>query len=209
MYRGSCGALQGTAPHLARETSQSVDAEPDIQALGADVDPFNQQRHYARLLGRKEFLPQRIELVQRGAGISLGDVVGMDASTLPRPGHDLGLAEHGAQLVDDGRLKLTRGHAADRARPSAMLQHRLADIVAVELAIIAGVRRREGGAIGPEQQPLQQRGRLGAGAGSTLAGALLQDRVDFVPNGAVDDGIMLAGIAIALGRWLPATINLN
>ena len=90
-----------------------------------------------------------------------------------------------------------------------MLQHRLADIVAVELAPFARVRRRKRRPIGTVEQPFQQGGRLGAGAGSTLAGALLQDRVDFVPNGAVDDGIMLAGIAIALGRWLPATINLN
>ena len=56
-----------------------------------------------------------IELLQRRAGVGLGDVVGVGARRLPCARHDLGLAEHGAQLVDDRRLDLARGHAADRA----------------------------------------------------------------------------------------------
>src|SRR5690606_33274803 len=48
------------------------------------------------------------------------------------------------------------------------------------------------------QQTLQQRGRVGAGACGTFARALLQDGVDLVPNLAVDDGVMLAGVALAL-----------
>jgi hypothetical protein len=60
------------------------------------------------------------------------------------------------------------------------------------------VRRRERGAVGAEQQPLQQRGRLGAGARGALARALLQDGVDLVPRLAVDDRVVLAGIAVAL-----------
>ena len=116
------------------------------------------------------------KLLQGRAGVGLGDVVGVAACRLPCPRHDLGLAEHGAELVDDGGLDLARGHAADRAGSGAVLQHRLADIVAVEPVALAGMGRREGGAIGPEQQPLQQCGRIGAGAGGPLARALFQDK---------------------------------
>ena len=177
---------------------EAVDAEPDVQPVRADVDALDQQRHDARLLGGEEFVPQRVELLQGRAGVGLGDVVGMRARRLPRARHDLGLAEHGAELVDDGGLDLARRHAADRARSGAMLQHRLADVVAVEPAALAGVGRRERRAVRAEEQPLQQRGRLGAGARGALAGALLQDGVDLVPGLAVDDRVVLAGIAVAL-----------
>lgn len=43
---------------------------------------------------------------QRLTGVSLGDVFGMGARRLPRPRHDLGLTENGAQLVDNGGLYL-------------------------------------------------------------------------------------------------------
>lgn len=49
-----------------------------------------------------------------------------------------------------------------------MLQNCLADIVAVQPPAPAGVGRREGGAVGTAQQPLQQRGRLGPGPSSAL-----------------------------------------
>src|SRR5699024_3454643 len=71
-------------------------------------------------------------------------------------------------------------------------------IVAVEPPAFAGVRWRERGAVGTEQQPLQQRWCLRASARGTLARALLQDGVDAVPNLGIDDGVMLAGIAVAL-----------
>jgi len=49
------------------------------------------------------------------------------------PATDLRLAEEDAQLVDDGGLDLARGDAADRAGAGAVLQHCLADVVAVLL----------------------------------------------------------------------------
>ena len=79
-----------------------------------------------------------------------------------------------------------------------MLQHGLADIVSIEPSAFSGVGWRKRRAIGPEQQPLQQRGRIGAGPRGTFSWALLQDRVNLVPCLAVDDGVMLAGIAVAL-----------
>ncbi len=91
-----------TGQHLAGQTAQPIDAQPDVQPVCADLHAFDQQRNDARLLGGEELVPQRVELLQGGAGIGFGDVVGMGARRLPRPRHDLGLAKHRAQLVDDG-----------------------------------------------------------------------------------------------------------
>jgi hypothetical protein len=45
-----------------------------IQAIGADIDPLDQQRNNACLLGREEFVPRRVELLQGGSGVGLGDL---------------------------------------------------------------------------------------------------------------------------------------
>lgn len=158
------------------------------------VHTLDQQRDNSRLLDREELVPQRVDLLQSRTGVGLGDVVGVGARRLPRPGHDLGLAEHSTHLVNNCGLDLPRWHAADGAGSSAMLQHRLTDVVAVQPPALAGVRRRECRAVGSEQQAPQQRGRLGAGAGGAFSRAFLQDGVDTVPCLAVDDCRMLAGI---------------
>ena len=180
------------------QAAEAVDPDVDVQAVGGDVDPVDQQRDDARLLGGEELVPERIERLESVTDIGLDDVAVVRARRLPGAGHDFGLAEHGAELVDDGGLDLARRHAADRARPGAVLQHRLADVVAVELAALAGVGRREGGAVGAVEQPLEQRRRFGPGASGALARALFEDGVDLVPGVAVDDGLVLAGIAFAL-----------
>ena len=89
-----------------------------------DLDPLDQQLDDARLLGREELVPQRIELQQR---------VRTSSSVIWRPARvpharchdDLRLAEQGAELLDHGALDLAGRHAADRAA-SRPLQHRLA-----------------------------------------------------------------------------------
>ena len=73
------------------------------------------------ILGWEEFVPERIELLKRCAGVGFGDVVGVGACGLPCPRHDLGLTKHGVELVYAGNLDLAGGHAADRARPGAVL----------------------------------------------------------------------------------------
>lgn len=98
----------------------------------ADVHPLDQQRHDVVLLGREEFVPQSVELLQGPASVDFGNVLRLVARRLPPARSDLRLAEHGAQLVDDGGFNLARRHAADRARSGAMLLHRLADIVPVQ-----------------------------------------------------------------------------
>ena len=65
----------------------------------------------------------------------------MGSGRLPSPGYDLGLAEHGAKLVDYGGLDLTCGDASDRTSSRPVLQHRLADIIPVEPFALARMRR--------------------------------------------------------------------
>lgn len=74
-----------------------------------------------------------------------------------------------------------------------MLQHGLADVIAVEPAALAGVGGREGRAIGTVEQTFQQGRGLGAGTGGPLAGAFGQDRMHLGIGGMV-----------VLGRTLPA-----
>ncbi len=194
----SCRFPNAASQHFAREAAKTIDAQSNVQPVRADIHALDQQRHDARLLGGEEFVPQRVELLECRAGVGFGDAVGVGTRRLPGSRNNLRLPKHGAKLVDDGDLNLACGHATNRTRPSSMLQHRLADIVAVQTPALAGVGRREGCAIGPKQQPLQQRGRVGAGARGALARAFLQDGVNLVPCFTVDDGVMLAGIALPL-----------
>ena len=107
--RGSCGFPNAAGQHLACQTAEAVHAEPDVQAVRADVNALDQQRHDAGLLGGEEFVPQRVELLQGRAGVGLGDVVGVGTRRLPCPRNDLWLAEHGAELVEKGLLDSSGG----------------------------------------------------------------------------------------------------
>ena len=116
----------------------------------------------------------------------------------PGADDDLRLPEHAAQLLDDHRLDLGRRHPADRAGVAPVLQHVLADVVAVEPVALAGVRRRHRRAGRPEDQPLQQRRRLRPGARRPGAAVLGEDRVHLVPEVLGDDRRVLARIGGAL-----------
>ena len=74
------------------------------------------------------------------------------------------MTEHGAQLVDDGGLDLTRGDAPDRTNSRPVLQHRLAHIVAIQPPALARVRR-------------QKRPRRPGPNGSPLSAAGVSERV--------------------------------
>jgi len=62
--RGSC-RRSDISHHFARQPGQTVHPEANIQAIGADVDPLDDQRRNARLLGGEEFVPERIKADQR------------------------------------------------------------------------------------------------------------------------------------------------
>ena len=55
-----------------RPGSQSIDAQPQVSAVRADVDALDEQLDDARLLGGEQLVPQRIEPLQRLAHLGLG-----------------------------------------------------------------------------------------------------------------------------------------
>ena len=101
-------------------------------------------------------------------------------------------------LRDDRVLDLRRRHAAHRALRVALADGVGGDVVAVELAVLPRVRRRHRVAARREDQALQQRRRLRSAAVAAGDGVLGHDGVHLVPGGAVDDRLVLAGIARAL-----------
>jgi hypothetical protein len=74
----------------------------------------------------------------------------------------------------------------------------LADIVTIQPSRLAGVGRGHRNTIRPEQSPLQQCWRLRPCAGRPAARALFENGMNPVPELAVDDGLVLAGIRDAL-----------
>ena len=63
-----------------------------------------------------------------------------------------------------------------------MLQHGLADIVAIEPTTFTGMGWREGSTIGAIEQSLEQCGRVGPRARRTLARAFGQNGMHLVPD---------------------------
>ena len=127
-------------------------------------------------------------------GLGLVDLHSFLPGRLPRPRYNLWLAEHRAQLVDDGSFDLASGHSAHRARSGAMLQDSLADVVAVKSSALSGVGWRGGRSIRTVKQTPQQGGRVSAGPGCALSRAFREDAVHLVPSISIDDCLVLAGI---------------
>ena len=78
----------------------------DFEAIDAEVDARDQQLDDARLLGREQLVPDRIQRIERLADVSLGQAVDLGSCCAPRGDDDLGRPKHAAQLVDDGCLDL-------------------------------------------------------------------------------------------------------
>src|SRR5437660_828438 len=79
-----------------------------------------------------------------------------------------------------------------------MLQHIGRDVVPIESPTFSGMRWRHGATGRAEEQSLQERRGLRAGAGSTLPWALAENAVDLVPERFADDRLVLARIRRAL-----------
>src|SRR5947209_15974707 len=106
----------------------------------------------------------------------------MLARLFPCPHDDLWHLNEYAHLTDDCCLDLCGGDAADGARLRPPFDHTCGDVIAIQSLAAARVCGREGETVGAEQEPLERRHAiLAARVGGTLAGALLQDRVDLVP----------------------------
>jgi len=100
-------------------------------------------------------------------GVEADDVIGTLAIRAAAVGLDT-LVSTGdkdlAQLVDDRVFDLCCGHPADRTRPGALFQHRLADVVAIEPAPLPGEGRNHGSArLLHKYESLEQGRGLGPG----------------------------------------------
>ena len=63
------------AGHFPHQPGEPVRPQPNLDAVHPHVHPLDQQLHDPRLLGREQFVPQRVELQQRLPRLVLGDVV--------------------------------------------------------------------------------------------------------------------------------------
>jgi hypothetical protein len=97
------------AAEVPHQLGEPVDSEPDIDAVGDDVDPLNEKLDDPRLLGREQFIPERVEAVERLPDLSLSDLGIVLARRLPGADNDLGGLDESADLVDDRPLDLARG----------------------------------------------------------------------------------------------------
>jgi hypothetical protein len=50
---------------IGNQICQPFGPQPNISPVWADIDPLHEQLHNARLLGREQFVPERIEPLQR------------------------------------------------------------------------------------------------------------------------------------------------
>ena len=50
---------------------EPVDTQPQVKALLADIDTLDQQLDDARLLGREQLVPERVEVLERSPHLLL------------------------------------------------------------------------------------------------------------------------------------------
>ncbi len=82
----------------------------------------------------------------------------------------------------------------DRAVRSALLHRGLADVVAIEATRLSGVCRRHRRAVRSEEQAFQEGRGLRASIAGAFARAYLENGVDLIPELAIDDRLVLAGV---------------
>jgi hypothetical protein len=68
---------------LAHQPGEPVGAQPDVEPVLGDLDPLDQQLDDARLLGREDLVPERVELKERVLDLRLGDGVVLAARGPP------------------------------------------------------------------------------------------------------------------------------
>ena len=158
-HAASCWLVELPASSPTSEVMPSI-AQPDIDAVDPDIDPLDEKLDDPRLLRRKQFVPERSNSTQRGPHIGFGQALDRFARAAPCLDDDFGRPKQDADLIDDDLLDLGGRNASDRAVRRSLLQDGLADVIAVEPATLAGVRRRHGDAGGTEDHPLQQGRRL-------------------------------------------------
>ena len=91
---------------LGEKAGHALGPQPDGDAVDADIDPLDQKLDNAGLLGRKEFVPEWIQLDEGGSDFRFADAAVV--CSRGRPGfHDhLGRPKQRPKLVDDRSLDL-------------------------------------------------------------------------------------------------------
>ena len=146
------------------------------------------------MLGRKELIPKRVERLERAADLGLGHAFDGLAGAAPGLDDDFRGKKQNSHLVDHDLLDLGGRNARNGTIARALLKDGLAQIVAVEPAILPCVRRRHGDAGGTEDDPLQKGGRLRPCGSRSFAGTFLKLSLHLVPGLAVDDADVLTGV---------------
>src|SRR5690606_5782150 len=113
--------------------SQPIDAESNIHIVASDLDALDQKLNDARLLGREQLVPKRVEPFESLPDLGLGQSIDLRSRRPPGADDHLRGAKEAAQLVDHRALDLRGGHPRHRAGTGSALQDRLADIVPIEL----------------------------------------------------------------------------
>jgi len=173
----------------------------DGDAVGRDVDPLNQEPHDARLLGRVELVPDRLERPEGFDDIALLELGVLRGAVLPAhrgdgPRHQLGRRQQPPDLPEDEALHLAGCDRAHRAGVVASAAGAEADVVAIEPTPPARVgRRHRCAAMRAAYQPPERRRRSGARFVAPAHRVRGQNLVHPVPGRAVDDRLVSFAIS--------------
>src|SRR3984893_473831 len=100
-----------------------------VDPIRLKVDAFDQQFNDAGLFGREQLIPDRLELKEGAADLTLGKgPVGL-AGSAPGLDDDFGGLQQRSDLLDDDSLDFGSGDLPDGASVGLPLHDALADIV--------------------------------------------------------------------------------
>jgi hypothetical protein len=125
-----------------REAPNPGGMQGDEETVGRDVDPLDQEPQDTRLLGRVEFVPNRLERAERVDHLALFQHGMIRPTILPAhrgdgPRDQLGGCEQPPDLADHEALHLAR---RDRAHPPAICRRRMS-VGIIARAPLLGVAR--------------------------------------------------------------------
>jgi hypothetical protein len=94
----------GDAPEIVAKGAQPVDAQAEVDAGGAEINPLDQQLNNAGLLRWEKLRPERFEFNQGAADVILSDArVGFPGGP-PGLDDDLGCLQQRPDLLNDNPL---------------------------------------------------------------------------------------------------------
>jgi len=124
---------------FAVKRCQVSNLQADIEAIGLEIDTFDEQLNDPCLLRRKKLIPELVKLQKRTTYVVLGDVLILLAGRAPSLDNDFGCLQKLADLVQDDALDLGRRHLPDGALGAAAFHRRLTGVVAIQLSRLPGM----------------------------------------------------------------------